>query len=141
MDWQISRYASPVLDICYFLFQCTDSALRAQHFDNLVQGYHIALRKQVELLGSDVNQILPFTALLREMKNKAKFALSTALFVIPMMCTANENLPDMNEVVETMAKGEVGEDGGMFKMTSRAEAIYNKRMGGIVRDMHKKGYL
>ncbi|XP_037051940.1 uncharacterized oxidoreductase dhs-27-like [Bradysia coprophila] len=141
LDWQISRYASPVLDICYFLFQCTDSELRAQHFDNLVQGYHIALRKQVELLGSDVNQILPFTALLREMKNKAKFALSTALFVIPMMCTANEELPDMNEMVETMVKGEVSEDGGMFQMTSNTEVLYKKRMGGIVRDMYKKGYL
>lgn len=141
LDWQISRYASPVLDICYFLFQCTDSALRAQHFDNLVQGYHIALRKQVELLGSDVNQILPFTALLREMKSKAKFALSTALFVIPMMCTANEELPDMNEMVETLSKGEVSEDGGMFQMTSKTEVLYKTRMSGIVRDMYKKGYL
>lgn len=140
MDWQITRYASPVLDICYFLYQCTDSALRAQHFDNLVQGYHIALRKQVELLGSDVNQILPFTAFLRELKSKAKFALSTALFIVPMLCTPNAELPNMDDMVETMVKGEVTDD-GMFKMSSSTELVYKQRMGGIVRDMYKKGYL
>ncbi len=71
------------------------------------------------------------------MKNKAKFALSTALFVIPMLCTPNEELPNMDEMV----KGEVSDDGGMFTMSSNTEAVYNKRMGGIVRDMYKKGYL
>lgn len=141
LDWQVVRYASPVLDICYFLYLCTDSALRAQHFDNLIQGYHISLRKQVELLGSDVNQILPFTALLREMKTKAKFALSTALFIIPMLCTPNAEMPNMDELVETLAKGDISEDNEIFKMTSNTEAIYKKRMSGVIRDMHKKGYL
>lgn len=141
LDWQIVRYASPVLDISYFLYQCTDSALRAQHFDNLIQGYHIALRKQVELLGSDINQILPFTALLREMKSKAKFALSTALFVIPMLCTPNAELPNMDEMADTITKGELKENEGMFQMTTNTELLYKKRMSGIIRDMSKKGYL
>lgn len=141
LDWQVVRYASPVLDISYFIYQCTDSALRAQHFDNLIQGYHIALRKQVELLGSDVNQILPFTALLREMKSKAKFALSTALFIIPMLCTPNAELPNMDELVESFTKGEVNENDEMFQMTTNTELIYKQRMSGIVRDMHRKGYL
>lgn len=140
LDWQITRYTSPVLDICYFLYQCTDSALRAQHFDNLIQGYHIALRKQVELLGSDVNAILPFTALLREMKSKAKFALSTALFVIPILCIPNDELPNLDEMVDTLSKGE-SKDGQWFEMTTNTETLYQKRMGGIIRDMHKKGYL
>lgn len=135
LDWQAVRYASPVLDISYFLYLSTDSALRAQHFDNLIQGYHIALRKQVELLGSDVNAILPFTALLREMKNKAKFALSTALFIIPMLSTPTAEIPD--DVVELLPKSEVSEDNKTF----HTELVYKKRMSGIIRDMYKKGYL
>jgi len=141
LDWQIVRYGSPVLDICYFIYLCTDSSLRAQHFDSLIQGYHIALRKQVELLGSDVNQIIPFTALLREMKSKAKFALSTALFVIPMLCTPNAELPNMDDLVESLAKGEINENNKMLNMSTNTESVYKKRMSGIIRDMCKKGYL
>lgn len=94
----------------------------------------------MELLGSDVNAILPFTALLRELKSKAKFALSTALFVIPMLCTPNEEIPNMDEMVENLVKGENTEH-GMFQMTTNTELVFKKRMGGILRDLNKKGYL
>lgn len=75
------------------------------------------------------------------MKNKAKFALSTAIFIIPMLCTPNAELPNMDELVEALAKGEMNQDNAMFQMTSNTELVYKKRMGGIVRDMYKKGYL
>lgn len=58
-----------------------------------------------------------------------------------MLCTPNAELPNMEELVETYVKGEISQDSGMFQMTSNTELLYNKRMGGIVRDMYKKGYL
>lgn len=74
------------------------------------------------------------------MKSKAKFALSTALFIIPMLCMPNAELPNMDEMVESMVKGDVSDE-GMFQMSANTETLYKKRMGGIVRDMYKKGYL
>lgn len=74
------------------------------------------------------------------MKTKAKFTLSTAVFVIPMLCTPNADLPNMDELVETIAKGEV-KDSGFLTMSTDTESLYKTRMSGIVRDMYKKGYL
>lgn len=43
IDWQIARYASPVLDIVHFLFNCTTKQMRDKHYDNLLKIYHETL--------------------------------------------------------------------------------------------------
>lgn len=43
IDWQISRYASPVCDIVYYLFCCTDKELRDKHYDSWLKAYHESL--------------------------------------------------------------------------------------------------
>ncbi|KAK9686356.1 Ecdysteroid kinase-like family [Popillia japonica] len=40
LDWQLSRYGSPALDLSYFIFTCTDHALRAKHYDNMIKFYY-----------------------------------------------------------------------------------------------------
>lgn len=48
LDFQISRYGSPVLDILYYIFCCTQKELRDQHYDNFLQIYHSSLSKHLE---------------------------------------------------------------------------------------------
>lgn len=137
-DWQCTRYAPPVVDIVYFLFLCTDAPLRAKHYDDLIQAYHHALRAQLERLNADVNELFPFTAMLRQLKQYGRYALGAALMVVPMLCSAKSDLPDMDELVEKMSGGNW--DGTFFGVNNNAEQLYKARMGGILRDMNKKGF-
>lgn len=75
------------------------------------------------------------------MKSKAKFALSTALFIIPMLCVPNAELPNLDDMVESLVKGDASENNEMFQMSTNTAALYKTRMSGVVRDMNKKGYL
>lgn len=47
LDWQISRYSSPVIDIVYFMFSCTTKALRDKHYDSFLRTYHDSLSNHV----------------------------------------------------------------------------------------------
>lgn len=48
VDWQLSRVASPIIDIVYFIFTSTTKELRDAHFDNLLKAYHETLSKQLQ---------------------------------------------------------------------------------------------
>lgn len=43
IDWQISRYASPVCDILYYVFCCTEKDMRDKHYDSWLKVYHESL--------------------------------------------------------------------------------------------------
>lgn len=40
LDWQMSRYSSPVIDILFFMFLCTKKKLRDAHYDEFLNCYH-----------------------------------------------------------------------------------------------------
>lgn len=43
IDWQLSRYASPVIDLVIFIFFSTTKQFRDQHYDELLKIYHASL--------------------------------------------------------------------------------------------------
>ncbi|ETN68043.1 Juvenile hormone-inducible protein [Anopheles darlingi] len=67
-DWQSSRYASPILDLCYFFFISSGEQFRRDHMDSLLHYYHGALAEFLEKLGGDATKQFPLTTLLRLMK-------------------------------------------------------------------------
>ena len=36
LDWQVARYCSPILDLAYFIFCCTDEEFRRRHYDEMM---------------------------------------------------------------------------------------------------------
>lgn len=47
IDWQLARYASPVCDIVYFIFNCTTKEMRDLYYDTLLILYHETLSYQL----------------------------------------------------------------------------------------------
>lgn len=139
LDWQCTRYASPALDLLYFIFLCTDAPLRARHFDDLLQAYHHSLRAQLDRLGSDFNELFPFTALLRSMKQYGRFALNVSLVIVQMLTAERKDLPDMDEIMKKFSNNEM--DGEFFGVAEQSKNVYAERMSGILRDLGRKGYL
>ncbi|KAK5642417.1 hypothetical protein RI129_008584 [Pyrocoelia pectoralis] len=84
IDWQLSRLASPALDILFFLSVCSDKNLREHHYDNLIQEYHKSFSSFLKQLGSDPNVLLPFEVLLHHLKEYGGFGLCNAMWLIPM---------------------------------------------------------
>lgn len=116
--------------------------MRDKHFDHLIQAYHHSLREHLEQLGSDANQLFPFTALHRQLRQNGKFVLATALMVLSMLCMDTDELPDLDEVAKLIKNGNLHEvEQDLEKVPSKSDSKFIKRMSGVLRDINKKGYL
>lgn len=83
----------------------------------------------------------PFTALLRQLKHFAKFGIIMATFLVPMITTKNEELPDMDFVAENMGKEDPALMEEMMKSFGGANGAFKSRMSGALFDAMRYGYL
>lgn len=137
LDWQILRYVSPALDIVHFLFVCTDSDLRAKHFDDLLKIYHNSLTELLNSLGGDAEKQFPFEALLGHMKKFGKFGVFMSFVMIPLIMTKKENLPDL----DAFTKETKDSPRSFLQQFSKADAGYKQRMNEILTDAIRFGFL
>nr|XP_019559290.2 uncharacterized protein LOC109428070 [Aedes albopictus] len=129
LDWQLVRYGSPVLDLLYFIFCCTDEALRERHYDEMIRIYYTALKDLLEKVGSEAMDLFPLTALLRQMKTFGRFAVIMAALDVPILCTDPAKIQSH------------GDAAAAFAASPEAQRRYGYRMGGVIRDAIKYGYL
>lgn len=145
IDWQISRYCSPVVDLAYFIFICTDKQTRDKHFDELLNLYHRSLKEFLDHLGGDTATQFPFTAFLRHFKRFGKVGILSACFAVPMLQTKNEDMLDMDvmaEKMQNMDPKEMEEIGKLFmEMNKDGIEKINKRIRDAILDGIRYGYL
>lgn len=58
IDWQLSWYASPVIDLVIFMFFSTTKQFRDQHYDELLKIYHASLTDLLTRLNENIRFIL-----------------------------------------------------------------------------------
>uniref|UniRef100_A0A182MGV9 CHK kinase-like domain-containing protein n=1 Tax=Anopheles culicifacies TaxID=139723 RepID=A0A182MGV9_9DIPT len=134
LDWQITRYVSPVLDIAYFLFCCTDEEFRRRYFDEMISVYYNSLATLLEQLGHSPQEVFPRTALMRQLRRYGRFGILMAVFLVPMMCTRNEDLHDLDEAAN---KYQESNEIDLNTITTNAnQSAYRTRMSSAIRDMN-----
>lgn len=141
IDFQTSRYSSPVVDLTYFLFACTDHELRKNHFDELLNIYHHSLKELLDHLGGDTATQFPMTALLRHMKKFAKFGIVMATFIIPMLQTKKEDIPDMDFIAKNIDNEDPELVKAFMEKMGKQEDTVSKRMRDVIHDAIKYGLL
>jgi Ecdysteroid kinase-like family len=83
IDFQLARFASPVIDIAFFIYSCTDEACREQFYDDLIKTYHTSLCELVKDFGSNPEFLFPFSALQSELKTFFKFGVGMGIESVP----------------------------------------------------------
>ncbi|EAT46418.1 AAEL002373-PA [Aedes aegypti] len=140
LDWQGARYVSPAIDLSYFFFCCTDEEFRRKHYDEMLRVYHNSLSELLEKLGGDPASQFPFTALLRQLTRYGCYGVLMAAFVLPVICTPNEDVPDLNASAERYQESQEFE-ANTFATYGASEQNFHRRMAGVVRDMIRFGYI
>lgn len=128
---------SPALDLVHFLFVCTDSDLRAKHYDDLLKIYHNSLTELLNSLGGDADAQFPFEALLGQLKKFGKFGVIISFVMIPLILTEVGNLPDL----DTFVKETKENPRSFLQQFSNTDVGYKQRMSGVLTDAIRYGYL
>lgn len=135
-DWQNTRYASPALDVCNFLFICTNKKLRGYHYEQLIQIYHKSLSSHLERLGGDARIEFPLNVLYEQLKKVGKAGVALSLMAIPLMIADPADFVELGEIATLKDKDETAE-----LKAEQIEVIYRERMSGIICDSISYGYL
>ncbi|XP_049537410.1 uncharacterized protein LOC125952148 [Anopheles darlingi] len=139
LDWQIARYVTPVLDLAYFIFCGTDEEFRRRHYDEMMGIYYNSLAALLEKLGHNPQEVFPRTALMRQLRTFGRFGVLMAVFLVPMLCTRNEDLLDMDEAAEKYRDGQEMDLGMLVRNAN--QSAYAVRMRGVIKDIVRYGYL
>ncbi|XP_035779548.1 uncharacterized protein LOC118459870 isoform X1 [Anopheles albimanus] len=103
IDFQMVRYASPVLDIILFVYTCTDQELRKTHYDALLQAYHMSCCELLHELGSNPAVVFPRTELVNELEQFGRFGCAVAMESIPLSLLEDAEVADLNSIEGTEA--------------------------------------
>lgn len=91
IDFQLSRYVSPVVDLAHIIFNCCTPETRRKHYDQLINEYHEALSECVKSYDYDPDVLFPYEKLRQHLMKYGKYAAGTALFGVPFLFNDTED--------------------------------------------------
>lgn len=136
IDWQISRYVSPVLDLVYFFYLSTEGAILNNYFESFLQLYYEQLQNTTELLGSDLNVLYPYEIFQEDLKKFGNYGLVLCSFALNFTMANTETAPDFEALGEsTSLENSIG-----FKDMA-VKKIYEERIRDVVKHCAERNYI
>lgn len=142
IDYQISKESSPVADLTYMIFNCTDYATRSKHFYDWLNYYHSELGTCLSNYGLNIESTYPRTQLEQDLKRHATFSLGQSIMLGSVIIRESKDAAkfkeamDENKTVEELLKS--------TKLTTLDESTLNKlknKVIGLVDSFIELGYL
>lgn len=99
IDFQISYYASPIIDLYYFFVTSTQHNLKATAFDTFIQHYHIELSLNLKKLGYQ-KKIPSLKDLHIELLKKGLFGSMCTLLIMPIVLVNPSEDAKMDSFIE-----------------------------------------
>ncbi|KZC04967.1 PREDICTED: uncharacterized protein LOC107193292 [Dufourea novaeangliae] len=100
LDFQLARCSSPVLDISMCIYGCTEKSLWDEHFDKLLKLYYDELSKTISLLGSNPENLYPWSTFMKEVKEQFIFGVVLALEMIPFSLLDESESFDLDAIIK-----------------------------------------
>lgn len=135
IDWQMSNFVSPAIDLTYFLFSSTEKQLRDEHYDDLINIYYDTLATQINRLGSDAKKLFTFNDLQLQLKQFAIYGLIMAPLIVQIITADPKDIPDLDQIAEDMKNQKLDENLSMGNPTDQRYII---RMRNVIIDYFER---
>ncbi|XP_049764584.1 uncharacterized protein LOC126092897 [Schistocerca cancellata] len=133
LDFQVSAYSSPSIDLQYFTHTSLTEQVYADHFTDLLKEYHDHLIEVMHDTRVSADKQMSFEELLEDMEAHALFAVFASAAVLPIVRVDGESQFD----VEASMNGTVSDK----NRKAFAGASYMRAMKQILPEFEKKGIL
>lgn len=140
IDFQITRYCSPALDLLYHIFTATDKPFRQLHYEDLLKTYYTSLSDTIRKLGSDPDKLYTYENLQSQLSKFAEYALLMAPMMIWLTIAARSgNIGSIDEYTKVL---EVDDTATLIApFDEQTELKYSTWINDLVTDMINYGYI
>ncbi|XP_014237990.1 uncharacterized protein LOC106659802 [Trichogramma pretiosum] len=136
LDFQLARSASPVLDLSFLMYSCTEKPLRDQHFDNLLKIYHDELSRVVSLLGSDPQKVYSWATFMNEVQEKFVHGMTFGLESVVFSMLSSDESFDLDVI-----KDDKVDIADVWTVQNIKTSENRKRLTDVISHAFEKGYL
>ncbi|XP_039967038.1 uncharacterized protein LOC120779001 [Bactrocera tryoni] len=102
IDFQISRYSPPILDLVHYLYACTEKPLRDAHFNEFMQIYYDTLAQFIRDYELDPAVLYPETIFRQQLRQFGVYGYCMSAFAVPFFVSNASELPDLDKVSEAI---------------------------------------
>lgn len=145
IDYQASRANSPVADLHYMIFVCTDYATRKNHYNDWIDYYHSQLDKSLTNHGLKVNYVYPRDVLDADLRRFAKASLgeviTVGMFIVRETASAAEVQDAMKKVDSDESFREMGEQIKLSNTDPTTVKKFQTKIEGVIDSYIELGYL
>jgi thiamine kinase-like enzyme len=135
LDWQISKYSSPILDLSYFLFACI-SKEDIEDLDEILRLYHKSLSSHLQRMGADSTKLYPLDTFLKDWKKFGRFGASMSSLLFKVCATDSDEVIDFADAVENG-----GDVGAVFSYDVKDKTSYKNRARHVVKYVVENGLI
>lgn len=100
IDYQISKESSPVADITYLIFNCTDFATRSKYFDDWINYYHYELEKHLLHYGLKIDSTYPRDQLEQDLRRYANISLGLSIMLSSFLIRESKDAAKFKKAIE-----------------------------------------
>nr|CAD7452099.1 unnamed protein product [Timema tahoe] len=134
LDFQLSRYSSPVTDLSYFLYCCTTGTVRRTVYDSFLKTYHDSLSQFLRALGSDPSKLFPYSAFKEQVQKFSVFGLGMATVTMQLFTNKTEDHVDTDQqAVNPLSM--------ITKISPLDNPVFVERITDVVFDMVDRGFI
>uniref|UniRef100_A0ABD2XMK2 CHK kinase-like domain-containing protein n=1 Tax=Trichogramma kaykai TaxID=54128 RepID=A0ABD2XMK2_9HYME len=136
LDFQLARSASPILDLSFFMYSCTEKTLRDQHFDNWLKMYHDELSRVIALLGSDPQKVYSCATFMNEVQEKFVHGVTYSLESVTFSMLSSDETFDLDAM-----KDEKVDIVDVFTLKNIEKSEKRKRLTDVISHAVERGFL
>ncbi|KAJ1526562.1 hypothetical protein ONE63_008149 [Megalurothrips usitatus] len=140
IDFQMARYGCPASDLMPMLMAFTDKALRDEHWQGLLRGYHDELQATLRAAGcEDPDAIYSWQRLTAQIRRHWRQGLSRAPLFVHVMTGGDEEMKAVQKMVAHLLNKDAVGDAPTVNL-KKLPAVA-QRFGDLVQDVIDWGWL
>ncbi|KAL0829687.1 hypothetical protein ABMA28_003192 [Loxostege sticticalis] len=140
IDYQVSSETSPVADILYFIFTCTDHATRSKQYLKWIDYYHEQLDKSLSNFGLKANFVYPKEYLDADLKRYSKSFFGVVIMLNTMLTRNPEEAAQMHDALTNFDEEKMGEM-GVQTLSGDTISKYKQKLHDLIDSYRQFGYM
>ncbi|CAK1551106.1 unnamed protein product [Leptosia nina] len=134
IDYQLARFASPVTDLSYFFYMCTDYEFLSKNYDQLLDIYYATCAAVLRECYINIDSVYPRQIFVDELRYYSLFGLVEALISMKIITADAVEAQKMTEMKNQLAEVNVDD------YEIQHQDVFVERVNGIVNFFFEKNY-